>query len=222
MTMARRRSRLGIFRSALLVLLSLGALAATHAQAEGEWRVEGKKLTTEEAFTGLLAGKTEYSFLIPTSNLTIKCKLKLWVGAVILPSGESNGANQYKECQSFVAGKETPSCNPGTIELKFKSLLILHNGKTYFLFEPRENARFGVIKLGEFCALGESADIKGTYVMACVEFSCETEMVAHSMEPASAELFPSDKLTFGTKAMTFDGTDVVEPGGINYGKLWSA
>jgi hypothetical protein len=217
------RKRLLKLTLGVLITLCLCAFAASTAQAEGEWRINGAKLTGEEAFTGLIATTEEYLFLIPSLNISIHCKIKQWVGVVLLASGESHGAHRYEGCNSFSAGKEVASCNPGAIELKFKSLLILHEKKTYILFEPREKGSFGVIKFPELCAFTETGSVSGSYVMECVEPSpCETEALVHPMVPASAALFPSDGLKFGTSPLTLDGRDITEPGGPSFGKPWSA
>jgi hypothetical protein len=219
--MTKRRSRLAMFRSALLAVFCLGAFSASFAHAEGEWRINGTKLAKTESLTGLVGTTEEYLFLIPASSLAIHCKYKLWIGVVLLASGESHGTYRYEECKAFTKEKELPFCDPGVIEIKFKSLLILHNKKTYLLFEP-SGSSFGSVKFKEPCALAEENPIKGSYVMECVEpASCEAEVLVHPMTFASTELFPSDKLTFGASSLTVDGRDITEINGVNIGKAWS-
>lgn len=218
----RKRSRraLGL---GLLMALCLCAFAASSARAEGEWRINGAKLTGEEALAGLVTDTVEHLFLLPSLSLAIHCKVELWVGVVLLASGESRGTHRYDQCRSTIGGKEQSSCNPTSIEFKFRSLLFLHNKKTYFLFEPLEGSSFGEIKFPEICAFAEAGEVSGSYVMECVEpASCETEVVVRQMVLAGAALFPSDVMEMGGSALTMDGRELTELFGANIGKAWSA
>lgn len=209
----------------LLAVLCLVAFGASSAQAEGEWRINGAKLTGEESLTGLVADTVEHLFLVPGLNFVIHCNSELWEGVVLLASGESHGTHRYDGCRSTVlsTGKEQANCKPSSIEFKFKSLLFLHNKKTYVLFAPLKGTSFGEIKLPELCALAETSEVKGSYVMECVEpASCETEVIVRQMVLASAALFPTDKMTFGGNSLTMDGREITELNGINIDKPWSA
>ncbi|HKT84195.1 MAG TPA: hypothetical protein VJQ84_10205, partial [Solirubrobacterales bacterium] len=201
-----RKRSLRTLGSGLLIVLGLCAFGASSAQAEGEWRINGAKLTGEEELTGLVADTVEHLFLLPSLGLAVHCKVELWVGVKLLASGESRGTHRYDECRSTFSGKEQSSCNPPSIEFKFKSLLLLHNKKTYLLFEPLEGGAFGEIKFPETCAFAEAGKVSGSYVMECVEpASCETEVVVRQMVLASTALFPSDLMKMGASPLTMDG-----------------
>lgn len=207
----------------LVVMLCLVAFGASSAQAEGEWRINGAKLTGEEELVGLVADTVEHLFLVPSLNLIIHCNSELWEGVVLLASGESHGTHRYDGCRSTSGGKEQAKCNPGSIEFKFKSLLLLHNTKTYVLFEPLKGESFGEIKIPENCSLAETSKVRGSYVMECVEpASCETEVIVRQMALASTALFPSDVMKFGANALTMDGREITELNGVNIDKPWSA
>lgn len=224
-----RKRSLRMLAFGFLAALCLCAFGASSAQAEGEWRINGEKLTGEEVLTGLIATTEEYLFLAPATKLVIHCSVKLWVGVKLLASGESHGLYRYDECKTLVSGVEMPQCKPSSIEISFKSKLILHNGKTYLLFSPLTGESFGTLVLTKekekekACGLTGENKIKGSYVMECIEpASCEEEVLVHPMVFASAELFPTDKLTLGGASLVVHGRDIVEPFGVNIGKAFAA
>jgi hypothetical protein len=216
------KRQLKVFGFCLLAFLVLAVTGVSFAQA-AEWKINGEKLTKEAPFTGLAVSSIEeYLFFVPEElSLDIHCFAKLWIEAVLLPSGESHGTYRFDECKVFQLGNEEPECKPTKFEMKFKSSLLLHEKQTYILFSAREG-NLGVIKFAFPCPLAETYQIKGSYVMECINESCEKEALVHTMEPASVKLFPSDKLTLGTREMTFKGRDVIEPIGEYLGKVFSA
>ena len=224
----QRFKRLGL--SFFMVAVAMAIMAAT---VLAEWSVE------EETLKEMEVGRTEVgveasavgelSLLVPSENLVIHCKKTASDVGRILQGNELHGTLLISECTTLINGKTSSGCKPEEpIIVKGTGLLILHEGKTFILFEPISGKPFAQLSYNEKeCALPSKPTITGSFVAECKEPTlCETESVSHSLSPASVVLFGSDKLKYGLKEATLDGTvalklngEVVEE---DKGKKWSA
>jgi hypothetical protein len=175
---------------ALLAALSMMAVAATGAQAEGEFRIEGTALAEgEEAELEGTGGASKLS--VPGLKLTIEC------GSVLLKAKVKNikiGIFRHAHAEHHVlrhtcAPIGLPSCTiyPTEADLISKTNAGLLLSSTlrlnrlfgifhYLVYKVSERFFFG----GVACTLPEEAEITGE---TAVKFgSAKTEAVEHTME----------------------------------------
>jgi hypothetical protein len=192
--MRRNIKLLGV---ALLAALGLMAAMAVGAQAEGEFRVEGKPLAEgEEAQLEGTGGESQLT--VPSLGLKIKCTSVLLES---LTHNLQNGATRHAHAKHhvlrhgcFVVGAEkTCTIYPTETDLlkgtnaglllasSLRLVRLLSGGRHYLTLETTERTYFG----GVFCTLPEEAEITGE---AAVKFgSATTEAVEHTMEDATAK-----------------------------------
>ncbi len=208
--MSNRRPRLKTLALSLsIATAALGIMAAT---VLAEWSVEGDTLEDMEVGrmeAGIDASASgELLLLVPGLKLIIHCKKAIGNGGRILRGTEIHGTLSISECTTLQNEKTSTGCKPTEpIAAKGKGLLILHEGKTFILFE-HEGSSFTTIKFNEFtCGLPAANNVSGSFVAECSEPSlCETESVTHAITPASSALFSGDKVLFGLSQATLDGT----------------
>ncbi|HKT83781.1 MAG TPA: hypothetical protein VJQ84_08090 [Solirubrobacterales bacterium] len=210
----------------LMAIIALACIQASTARAG--LTVGGKTLEANETLTSTAV--TEYLVNVPKKNMIIHCKkiVKFWEWLFFGFIPYFHHVEELRECVTLGGGKEVVNCKPiEPIVFKSVGLLILHNSKTYILFEPESGKKMGTIELGELCALAETSDVTGSFVVECLTSggasgNCSEEMATHKMRSASAALFSADSLNFGSNQMTFEGTEAVTLSGVNAGNAWGA
>jgi len=213
--MIHTRTPIRVFGAAILAGLAVLSFTAA-AQAEPLFLVNGSPLESNEEMAGELGGP--WLFYIG-NNVVTHCATRLTVILyTLLFLLEIDEGYKYEKCVTLIKEVEAESCNPAEISLSSKSHFFLHEGATYLLVEPAEGSEnLGIINFGEECALGEEAQVTGSYVMEC---DCESEALAHTFTTASAELF-GDALKVGSQAAEMSGTGTVQLAGANAGQKWS-
>ncbi len=230
--MTYSKSRLRPIGIAIVAALSLLALAASSAQASGDWKISGVNTAVTEKVVAEVDPGTHLKLktMIGTMGFDILCKKLTVDDGLLFVGGGALAVLLFEECEGILLNakeeeEKTKACNTAaTIEVKVKALLIKDatDSKTYVLFSP-DNATltFATIGLGAECAFGEAFAITGHAVAECTEASkCETESVTHLIKQAAAALF-TDALLFGTKAARLEGASVVKLLG-HGGSTWSA
>ena len=230
--MGHRKNGLKAFGLSFLAVLGLMAFVAAGAQAN--WEVEGKELTTNE--TVKVEQVSVAKLVVSAKNIEFQCaKVAQETGLkLVAKSGTAEGKVKFSSCKAFSppgSGTESKNCNPKEpIVAGGKALLKLHNGQSYVLFEPpTEGGKFTTVEVGELCALTETSDVTGETVFECGELNsglwlhedCATSKISHDVRPASASLFPTEKLSFGKSEATLAGDALVELNGTNIGKSWA-
>lgn len=180
---------------ALLVALSMMAVGAAGAQAEGEFRVEGKALAEgEEAELEGVGGESKLS--VPSLSLTIVCSSVLLKAKVknvkigifrhahaehhvlrhtCFPIGLEKSCSIYPTEEDFVN-----KTNAGLLLSSTLRLNRLFGFFHYLVFKSSERFFFG----GVFCPLPEEAEVAGE---TAVKFgNATTEATEHTMEDITA------------------------------------
>jgi hypothetical protein len=217
----------------LLAALSVMAFAATGAQAKGEWKVNGVKLTTD---IGVEALALEHSELLSTfgfnTKIQILCENVTVKDGLLFPDGSSLGELEFsKNCQTRTSLTLQENCKPlEPIVAKVRNLLIHHNGDTYIRFTPHDALTFATLHLGALCAAGTNIQVKGSAVAECgllvggvwSHEDCNVEKDEHEIrEVPGTTLFPSDRLKFGQNPASLHGDIGLILNGAHAGGTWS-
>lgn len=235
--MSIRKNGITILGLCLVAALGMLALAASAAQAEGEFKIEGKTLTelkiTEESLEGKAAAGEAglYKLLIGALNLTILCTaVELRGAARILPGGVIHAITLYLNCtaREDKAGEaEIKSCTvtdteaeamPGMFSITLLGNVVTLGASRFLIVKPSVGTTLATIVLkGESCALPEKTELKGTYAAAI-----GTEAKELSLTSVGAKLEEELKvgLTFGKNKATVSGTTLEELTGSHKGQKW--
>ncbi len=225
----RRTQTLGL--SLLAAMCGLMAILAVDAQAN--WLVEKKELTTNE--TVAISAHSTFKLVVASLNFEIQCKTVASEGfKLIAKSTTSEGKLKISSCTAFSppgSGKEQKNCKPTEpIIMGTLTLIILHNGLNYLLDEPDPiSNKYGEIVFSELCALAETSELHGLQVLECghlnppgtwVQLDCDESLVAHLERQAPFQLFPEDALEFGENAAKIESMIELKLSGSNTGKAW--
>jgi hypothetical protein len=205
------RRNIEVLILALLAALSMMAVTAVGAQAEGEFRVEGKALAEgEEAELEGTGGESKLS--VPSLGLTISC------GSVLLKSKSKNvkiGIFKHAHAEHHVLRhfcfaaefEETCSIYPTEADLlkgtnaglllssTLRLTRLLGKISHYLTYKASERFFFG----GVFCPLPEVAEITGE---TAVKFGNATaEATEHTMEDITAK----EEKELEVKGLFFNG-----------------
>jgi hypothetical protein len=223
--MSHKTQGLRAFGLTLLVGLGLIASIPAASSAAGEWKIEGKTLTSLEVSKELLGAYAGEEFAITTMHLTLSCKelTPENESTFILTSGEGQATFFLEKCEI----KPNHGCQIiEPVEFSFRMKLILHAGKTYVLIFPR-TAKTSIIvakfKKEVICLYGETLPYVGSVV---AEFGKEeqVELAQQPMtfNPAINSLFPSDILKLGSYVATIKGQAMLSLfGGPFKGQAWT-
>jgi len=184
----------------MFAALGVMAFAATSAQAQTGWLLNGAFITVNKSFEGKihpLADGKKHAVLLTTIGATntpidILCEtLTVATGTLVAgAAAETTGELKFTNCATFLNHSATASipCKPQEpIVATGKGHAILHtskeaedkgDGKTYLLFEPKEKGgNFSVIKLGPAveneCSVGTSITVSGELVAECLNEKLE-------------------------------------------------
>jgi hypothetical protein len=230
----RHRMRARTFALLLAVAGCLTAAGATSAQAAPpEFKITGTTLVGLEAVQALQEGT--YKFEIPNLKVLFSCTELSTESGNIKEGGTGEGTLAFNTCTTFLSGSKSVLCEIQNqpVQVKYKSKLILHNSRTYVLFEPPGGGVYTTLKFEGGCSIAETS-ISGTVVGRCLAGAeplgwCEEERVKHLIE-ANEEtevLFqetglPGDSLRFGARFAKFSGSALTELSGGSIGEPWSA
>lgn len=187
----------------LLAALSLMAIGVATAQAGiPQWKIGGVTLKGTETVSGVQKPGTEFLFesLAGKASIVIHCKKLitddgLMVGNEKVPRSLGSATRLFSECVTLLNGGVNSICKPvEPIEPKSKTLLILHEGKTYILFEPFSGSTFVEIKFGTGECSIPTTPIQGAMIYQCLnekaeQLDCAVEQVERTLAPASSTLF---------------------------------
>jgi len=234
------RSRLGLKALGLCALLvGVMAITASAAQAEGEWDVGGKKLSTySPALEPEVAGELENgmgTLLTNVNGLTIGvlCTEGTLEGVKLLAVGTTtNGSVTFHGCDVWEVSGSTfvkkLACTVnsfgqenGTVQSEEGYALVeLHeDGSTVTLILPsNEEELFGTIEFGG-CALPEEMPIYGKLDLKDCENKAGVSQPVHLVEEHSL----SKLYAINTKhPVTLDGSANVFLAGAHTGQSWAA
>jgi len=202
--------------------LCLLAMAAPAAQAEGNWKIEGKNLTEKVEIEGEI-DKGPYSFLLPDLGFSLVFESFSIDNGVLSTEGKGTAELLFTKGKVIEekSGKEVTSCKPGNLTFKVKSTLFLHGGKTYDLLQPAEGTVLTVTTYEEGCVLGAENFVTGAIVLEDAGGGFEAEAVKHLVQQAPDALFPGLTMKFGTHPVHLDGSWWMALKGKNSGKKWS-
>ena len=162
MTLSQNGFRL--LSACLLACLCLGAYWASAAEAGGEWRIEGKTMAERgetKSSVGATAGEA-FTLSIPWYASELKCNTASFKNGLILTGGTSTATWVLSSCTLVGPPFVSETCKlVEPVEINTKSSLVLHNTRTYQVFEP-EKAAFVKFKEGTECPLPLSNEITGT------------------------------------------------------------
>lgn len=205
----------------LIASLSLVALMAPAAQAEGEFTIGGKTLKElglkEESIAGTFDGTAK--FIIPGLKAEIVCESNKVTSATIIVGGASSALFLFSACS--VTG--VPVCNVDPIELKFVGTLLLHAGQTYFKFgskipsEPIET----LVILGAECPLPKEEAVTGT-AAALIEAGERVKQPLTSISDEKGEKLLGVGLFLNKQPGFLTYSALWELSGPNKGKIWGA
>jgi hypothetical protein len=209
---------------ALLAALSLMAVTAVGAQAEGEFRVEGKVLKEGEVAEGVGTGGAS-KFTVPSLGLTIECSSVLLEAFYSnIPFVHAKAKHHWMHHFCFVEGaKEVCTIYPTEADLTketFGGLLLSLNEflsrlflfSHYWVYKYVEKFYFG----GEECPFPEVGEITGE---SAIKFgSATTEATSHVMEDVTKKEEEELKLT----GLFFNGKPAEMSGGNTTVKLVGA
>jgi hypothetical protein len=215
---------LGTLSSCLVMALCL-ALCAASAQAEGNYFVEGKKVTEKVGIEGVKEEKVAYGFLLPKLNFELVFDTFTTDNGSISTEGKGNIDLLLTKGKVWLMKPlQLTACVPGNLTFKLKSTLFLHEGTTYMLLEPAEGTTMTITTYDEECALGEENPVTGSIVVEDASKSFGTEKIEHLVLQAPAGLFPEHQLLFGgaKDTLSMDGSWTLKLNGKEGGKKWSA
>jgi hypothetical protein len=208
MSKARRNGAFGLALAAVAGLMALGAVGAW--ASEKAWLENGADIAANKLLE--VGGHTEASIDVEAQNLVIHCATVAG-NDVLLIAGTTEvlGELQYSSCKILQNGMLSTACDKhlngakveGLLEpivMKFKAHLILVGGVTKILGEPREGLNFGQVKYDPSCALPETSNLRGSYVVECLTpelkpSDCLTERVTQLLGQGGEA---GDTLTYGT------------------------
>lgn len=225
----------------LCLMAALGLMAFLASGAQAEWLLEGKVITENTPFHGVIhplekEPKTKHLvLLVPAKEIEILCA-KLVIDEGVLLSGASLaalGLLLFSECETFQKKVLSKGCKPKEpIDAKVIGKLILHEKLNYILIEPDLTKNFTVIDFNEeTCALPDT-EVNGSVVVECMGEKlelkevtgidyCLEELVHHLITEASRKLFPADVLKYGANEAFLDGIVDLLLSGKDEGKKWS-
>lgn len=213
------RREIKIVGLALLAALSLMAVTAAGAQAEGEFRVEGKVLKEGEVAEGEGTGGAS-KLSVPALKLTIEC------GSTLLKATFKNFITHahaehhllrhtcipigWEACSIYPTEEDLlKGLNSGLLLSSELYLIVLFGKFHYWVLKLVERFFFG----GVFCTLPKEVEIKGE---TAVKFgNATTEATEHTMEDITAEEEKELKLP----GVTFNGEPAEWSGGNTAVKL---
>lgn len=217
-----RHTKRALRTIAMCLVAALSFLAfATAAEAESNWRIEGKNLTKTTEL-GLEKDVGPYSFLVPSLNFALVFENVTIDKGSLFTAGTSSGTLLFTEGKLYTIKpfEWDKACTVGNLEFKFKGHLFLHEGKTYTQIEPQEGTTFTVTTYGGAeCPLPKEVTVSGSMVLEDSKF--ETEAVQHLIQQGSSALFPSQQMLFGTHPMNLDGSMWLTLLGASKGLKWS-
>jgi len=221
--MSRRKWGPRAFFSCLLVVLALTMLTTASANAEGNWRIEGKNISESTTITG--QGEGVYAFLVPSRNVELVFQSFAMDEGFLLPNGTSYKVFLFTEGKVYTlspALEEISSCKVGNLTFKVKGELVLHNGITYELLSPAEGTLLTTTTYssGTGCPLPKTVPIPGSLVLEDPG-GLQSEAVSHLVEQTPGGLFPGHGMLFGTHPMELDGSFSLELTGEHKGQKWS-
>lgn len=202
----------------ILVALGLLAFSAAAAQAEGQWTIKGKALTSTETISGSAEGTS--TFLVPSIKLQIACG-EASVSGKLEVEGKGNQTMTFGKC--VVVG--APSCKVDPIVAQFKNQLVLHGGETWIVFlPPVEGKPFTTIFILE-CAFQEVNQLTGSFI-ALLGSEAVEQLLAFKSDSATAELFKPLGIkigyAFGAAPAFLDMSSIWKLSGANAGQNWGA
>jgi hypothetical protein len=220
----------------LLAALSVMAFAATGAQANGHWFVNGELLKTTIGVESLELEHTQLLSKFGLTAVAILCEKILVHDGLLFSDGSSLGELLFsKNCKTELNAKVTENCKPlEPIVAEVKNLLIKHpeptkDPKSYILFSPHDSLTFATLHLGALCAIGQNIEVKGNVVAECgvlntgvwTQLDCAQEKVEQRIrEVQSKTLFPNDVLKFGVNPALLDGDVGLVLSGTHAGGSW--
>ncbi len=238
------RKRNGVLRLGICVLAALSILAITAGTAQAEegaqWHIEGQSLSELPSELESITGSAVLPLFLETLELGVKkeCQKLALDEALITEPGHLKGNLLFTECLTYLLNSETGEfedpegiCDPAEpVVLQGLGLLILHNEKSYILFEP-QGSNFTILHFEAPCPLPEEVPLTGTVVAECVKVNeagehvpddCATEKVTQLIRMVeSPTLFPEDKVFFGENEMHVFGTAALQLSGADIGEKWS-
>ena len=229
MTSMKQRGKV----AGLSFLAAFSLMALITGSAQANWLVEGIELKSNEAVS--ITAFTPFILTVAKKNIEIQCTtVKGSSFKLLASSATAEGGFELSNCSTFSpigSGTVQTKCKPEEpIKGGGKTLIVLHNGKNYFLDHPFPNLYFLWVKAPETCALFESTEIKGSLVLECGHLSppgtwhfldCANNERPHLVRPASEALFPSDSLLFGSAVAKVSGILALDLSGANAGKAWA-
>lgn len=205
----------------LIAALSLVAMTAPAAQAEGEFTIGGKTLKElglkEELIAGTFDGTVK--LIIPGLKAEIVCESNKVASASILTGGTSHAVFALAGCSVVGA----PVCKVDPIEFKFAGTLLLHAEQTYFKFgssipsEPIET----IVILGAECPLPEVEALTGT-AAALIEAGERVKQPITSISTEKGEKLLGVGLFLNKQPGFLTYSALWELSGANKGKIWGA
>jgi hypothetical protein len=221
-----KNHRFGLIGLCVTAALALMAFAASAAQAEGTWMINGVNVTadlvvelellpeeytfengetTETAKVALLLGETALG------PIWIGCKKAVSSAVTLHASGGANGGVNFSECSTSIkqAGhmKLSAICKPKEpIDAAFKALIVLHEKVPYLDLEGA-GGTFTTIEIPEGCALEGKYPVKGLVLVEDCKGEWAKELLEHLIKEAMGPTLALSKgLTFGGFTVSIDGS----------------
>lgn len=229
-----RMPGLRVLGLSVVAALALLAVAASAAQATGEFKIAGKTFAEqkieEETFVGLTNGTNE--ILLEDLGFKFTCKEESISGGKILLAGILEATLLYKACTALELGtlKEFTKCTVDPIKFGISGEIILHGTGTYLLVKPLSGTvLMTILSLGAECSLPEKVEITGTAVLQFFKPSGAVKQFLSSVEKPE-ELFSKviegktvkDGLLFGAHKVFLMSAMELELSGKFKGLEWSA
>jgi len=231
--------RMGLKLFSLCVLaLGLVAFSASAAQAEGTWMVGGANIegTTTKTVTGKLVSPG--GSLLGTLGLnavTFTCTAAALENAKLEKEGAISEASKnakvaFSGCKTIINEKEAKACEPkatgkgaGTIESEEGYALFKEHstGEGVTEIVPKTGTLFGIIHMGEACAIGEEVKVFGKLAVkdSGGEVGLETEKAIHTIEEFAALTELKIANSKSESKATLDGKAEAEVGGTAWNAL---
>jgi hypothetical protein len=199
---------MGVCLCALLILATYGIGTAD----AGEWRIGTKTLTERKESKAVVTASAGESFTlsIPWYETEIACKSASLNNGLLFPGGTSSGTWLLSSCTLSGPPFVVETCKLiEPLEVNTKGSLVLHNTKTYQLFEAeKEGSPLATVKFkeGTECPLPSSSEVTGV-------IAGETKTAEQVKRPvtlnSTVEELLGKEIKFGTHPATLKGSLVL-------------
>jgi|SRR6478609_6945079 len=215
-------------RGLIVLVTAVGflSIAASAAQAEGNWRIEGGSISATKKVATTSTGDVTIEIPEGGSVFSVLCKEFAIDEFSLLVKGFVSGQMLLTKCELFSSGKKI-GCIVEVVTPKFKGELFLHEERSFVLILPETGTALFTLKFTPKEECPVETPITGSMVLQDVTSggsSWSPELVEHEVKFASAKLFPKDVLKYGTGGPTvgFIGPTLhFSLTGADAGKKWS-